>query len=119
MSNPKEILIATIKEWIEINKELTNIQKVIKEHRAKKRQLTDALVAIMKNNEIDCFDINNGKLLCKTTKTKAPLNRQNLIKALEDYFSDVPNIDTLEVGNYILDKRPIKETNSLVIKQNK
>ena len=119
MSDPKEILIATIKEWIEINNELIKVQKIIKEYRSKKRQLTDALISIMKNNEIDCFDINNGKLLCKTTKTKAPLNRQNLLKALEDYFSNVPNVDSTEVGNYILETRPTKETSSLVIKQNK
>ena len=82
MSNPKDLLIATIKEWIDVNNELIKIQKTVKEYREKKRQLTDALVGIMKNNEIDCFDINNGKLICRTTRVKAPLNRQNLAKAL-------------------------------------
>ena len=119
MFSPKEILIATIKEWIEINNELIKIQKIMKEQRLKKKQLTDALVGIMKNNEIDCFDITDGKLLCKTTKTKAPINRETLIKSLEDYFVDNPTIDTLDVGNFILDKRVIKETSSLVIKSNK
>jgi hypothetical protein len=119
MSNPKELLISTIKEWIEINNELVKIQKVVKEYRDKKKHLTDALVGIMKNNEIDCFDINNGKLMCKTAKVKAPLNRQNLVKGLEEYFANTPNIDTMEVSNFILESRAIKETNSLVIKQNK
>ena len=86
MSNTKEILIATIKEWIEVNNELIKIQKVIKEHRTKKKQLTDALVAIMKNNEIDCFDINDGKLLCKTTKTKAPLKSSKFDKSFRRLF---------------------------------
>ena len=85
----------------------------------KKKHLTDALVGIMKNNEIDCFDINNGKLICRTTKVKAPLNRENLVKALENYFANTPNVDTTEVSNYILETRAIKETSSLVIKQNK
>lgn len=119
MSNPKELLISTIKEWIDINNELVKIQKVVKEYREKKKQLTDALVGIMKNNEIDCFDINNGKLICRTTKVKAPLNRQNLVKALENYFANTPDIDTIEVSNFILESRAIKETSSLVIKQNK
>ncbi len=119
MSNPKELLISTIKEWIDVNNELVKIQKVVKEHREKKKHLTDALVGIMKNNEIDCFDINNGKLICRTTKVKAPLNRENLVKALENYFANTPNVDTTEVSNYILETRAIKETSSLVIKQNK
>ncbi len=118
-SNPKELLIATIKEWIEINNRLIEVMKVAKEYRAKKKQLTDSLVTIMKNNEIDCFDINNGKIVCRTTKTRTPINRQNLSKALEQYFIDNPDIDTNEVSNFILESRQVKETNSLVIKQNR
>ena len=36
MYSPKEILIATIKEWIEINNELIKIQKIMKEQKLKK-----------------------------------------------------------------------------------
>ena len=35
-SNPKELLIATIKEWIEINNKLIEVMKVVKEYRTKK-----------------------------------------------------------------------------------
>lgn len=35
-NNPKELLIATIKEWIEINTRLNEVMKVAKEHRTKK-----------------------------------------------------------------------------------
>lgn len=119
MSNPKELLISTIKEWIDTNNKLNEISKLAKEQRTKKKQLTDSLVAIMKNNEIDCFDINNGKIVCRTTKSRAPINRQTLSKALEQYFIDNPDIDTNEVSSFILDSRQVKETNSLVIKQNR
>ena len=73
----------------------------------------------MKNNEIECFDINNGKIVCKTTKTRSPINRGNLSKALEQYFINNPHVDTDEVSNFILESRQVKETNSLVIKQNR
>lgn len=117
-TNTKELLIETIKEWIEINNKLNEIMKHAKEYRKKKKVLTDNLVMIMKNNDIDCFDINNGKILCKTTKTRAPINRQNLSKALEQYFIDNPDINTDEVSSFILESRQVKETNSLVIKKN-
>ena len=92
--------------------------KIAKEHRIKKKLLTDSLVSIMKTNEIDCFDINNGKIICRTNKIRSPINRQNLSKALEQYFINNPNINTVEISNFILDSRQVKETNSLVIKQN-
>ena len=56
----KEILINTIKEWIAVNKKMTEIQRILKEYRLKKKQLSDTLISVMENNEIDRFDINNS-----------------------------------------------------------
>ena len=63
-TNTKELLIETIKEWIEINNKLNEIMKHAKEYRKKKKVLKDNLVMIIKNNDIDFFDINNVKILC-------------------------------------------------------
>ena len=41
---------------------LNRFRQKIKEHRIEKKELTDSLLGIMKENEIDCFDINNGKI---------------------------------------------------------
>ena len=59
----KEELITYIKEWMQIEKDMKELQKQIKARRERKKILTENLVVIMKNNEIECFDINNGKLL--------------------------------------------------------
>ena len=40
-----------------------NYQKQIKAKRVEKKELTGSLVDVMKTNEIDCFDINNGALV--------------------------------------------------------
>ena len=119
MSNPKEALIGIIKEWVDVNTELTQIQKSVKKLRDKKKTLTETLTEIMKNNEIDCFDINDGKIMCRTSKVKSPINKQSLLSALEEYFSNAPNVDTIDISEFILNKRTIKETSSLVIKTNK
>ena len=46
----------------------------MKEFKDKKKILTATLVNVMKNNEIDCFDINNGKIVCRTTKKENTKN---------------------------------------------
>lgn len=115
----KTILITTIKEWITINNKISELQKVLKDNRAKKKQLSDTLIGVMENNEIDQFDINNGKLLYKKTKVKAAINKDYLLKTLDNYFKEYPEIDTADVGTYILENRPIKENPNLVIKTNK
>ena len=106
-SNPKELLIATIKEWIEINNRLNEVMKVAKEYRAKKKQLTDSLVTIMKNNEIDCFDINNGKIMYSKNNVKKPITKKHLLNCLSNYFDDVSGINSDNVVQFILDNREI------------
>ena len=119
MANPKEILIGVLKDWVEVNTELVQIQKSAKKLREKKKTLTDKLTEIMKSNEIDCFDINNGKIMCRTSKVKSPINKQSLVSALEEYFSNSPNVDTMDISDFILNKRTIRETSSLIIKHTK
>ena len=106
--NNKEILVNQIKSWILIDDRQKILQKQLKEIRAKKKELTDNLVQIMKTNEIDCFDINDGKILYKQSKTKVPLNKNTLLESLSKYFENQPNIDTIELGNFLLDNRQIK-----------
>lgn len=119
MSDSKQILITTIKEWISINKQITELQKSLKELRMTKKTLSTTLIGVMENNEIDQFDVNNGKLLHKKNRVKAPLNKDYLLKMLCDYFKEYPEVDSDDVGSFIMENRPIKENSILVIKPNK
>lgn len=119
MPESKELLVNTIKEWVLINNKMNEMQKVIKELRLKKKQLSNSLITIMENNEIDGIDINNGKLVYRKNKVKAPINKDYLLKMLDNYFEKYPEIDTGDVGSFILDNRPIKEMATLTIKENK
>ena len=119
MSESKELLVNTIKEWVAINNKMSEIQKLLKDLRGKKKQLSDSLIKIMENNEIDGIDINNGKLVYRKNKVKASINKDYLLKMLDNYFEKYPEIDTGDVGSFILDNRPIKEMPTLTIKHNK
>tara|TARA_R110002074_G_scaffold278561_4_gene450025 strand:+ start:87 stop:434 length:348 start_codon:yes stop_codon:yes gene_type:complete len=104
----KDVLVNTIKEWIIQDDKIKNLQKQIKLHRDSKKMLTDKLVEIMKNNEIDCFDINNGKILFSKNKVKSPLNKVSLLSTLESYFKNNPDINPHDVSEYILENRETK-----------
>ena len=79
MATTKEDLINYIREWISLDNEIKECQKIAKDCRAKKKVVTDRLVDIMKTNEIDSFDIKGGSLLYKQTKVKAPITKKNLM----------------------------------------
>ena len=74
----KERVIEVIKDWIQIDNELRELQKISREKRQEKKELTNILVEIMRNNEIDCFDINNGKLIY----SESGFNKEEIVNAI-------------------------------------
>ena len=107
----KEQLVSNIKEWIKMDTEIAQLKAEIKERTNKKKALTEGLVTTMKNNEIDCFDINGGALIYKKSKVKKPINGKMLLFALQNYYKNDPKIAE-DLTQHILDSRKeqIKET---------
>jgi|TARA_B110000285_G_scaffold113055_1_gene128315 hypothetical protein len=100
----KEELITHIRSWIDIDNEISKLQKQIKDFRNEKKELTGSLVDIMKTNEIDCFDINDGKLIYAKSKVKKPINKKTLLNALEGFFKEDVKMAT-QLSEHILNSR--------------
>ncbi len=107
----KEHLVNNIKEWIKIDNELTQLRKLIKDKNVLKKNLTEDLMVVMKNNSIDCFDINDGSLVYKQSKVKKPINGKSLLNVLKDYYKNDPNLAE-DLTKHIMENREeqIKET---------
>ena len=107
----KEQLVGYVKEWVALDEEMKQLQKVMREKRLKKKELNDVLIEIMKNNEIDCFDTNNGKLLYSVSKTNKSITKKMLFETLQKYF-DNDDEKVNEMASFILENRDecIKET---------
>ena len=82
----KDALINNIKTWIGLDNEIKLLQKEIKNRREQKKLLTTELVDVMKNNDIDCWNTGEGKLIYSKTKTKAPLSKKHLLNSLLKFF---------------------------------
>ena len=73
----------------------------------------------MRTNDIECFDINNGKLLYTKSKLKETINKSYLMKVINDYFNDDENVETEKVADYILENRNTKVKESIRCKLDK
>ena len=107
----KEQLVNNIKEWIKMDAEISELKAQIKERTNKKKTLTENLVIVMKTNKIDCFDINGGALVYKTSKVKKPINGKTLLSALQNYYKSDPKVAE-DIAKHVMDSREeqIKET---------
>ena len=102
--NTKDELILNIKEWIKMDNEIAKLKAEVKEKTNKKKELTESLVNIMKNNSIDCFDINGGALVYKRTKTRRAISCKFLLSQLEEYYKGQPEI-AKDITQKVLDNR--------------
>ena len=73
MANNEE-LSDLVKEWIKTNNTITTLQSEIKKQRKHKTIITERLLYIMKNNDIDGFDITDGQLMYKN-KVKSTIGK--------------------------------------------
>jgi hypothetical protein len=111
----KEQLIKTIKEWVKLDNDIRKLQKELKQRKAEKAKTSTTLMETMKENEIDCFDINNGQICYNKKSVKKPITKKILMDILSKYYKG----DTLkasEVNNFILDNREETIKESIVLK---
>ena len=102
--NTKDELISSIKEWIKIDSDIVKLKNEVKKKNNKKKEITEALVSVMKSNSIDCFDINGGALVYKQRKTKKTISGKFLLEQLENYYKDNPEL-AREIAKQVLDNR--------------
>jgi hypothetical protein len=108
----KEQLVQHIKGWMSNDNEIREIQARLKELKDKRKGYADNLVEIMRKNEIDCFDVNDGKLIYTKTKVKAPLNKTTLATSLMKYFKDDYE-QAKELVQFLLESREEKVKESI------
>jgi len=100
----KEQLVEHIRNWIGVDSDISSLQKQIKELRERKKGLTENLVEVMKNNEIDCFDINNGQIIYSKSKVKKAISKKTLLEALSSYFKNDGD-RAKDISEHILNSR--------------
>ena len=100
-------LIENVKKWIHLDEELKRHRREMRALRDEKKNLTDSLVRIMKNNEIDCFDITDGQLIYTKRQIKTPLSKKHLLDALSRYFKQDSQTAN-ELSKFIMDTRKSK-----------
>ena len=113
----KEDLVRIIKEWVKNDNETRTLQKEIIKRKFEKKNITLRLMEIMKQNQIDCFDINDGHILYKKKTVKKSITKSLLMNILSNYYEGNEEKAT-EVNAYITDNRPVITTESIVRKIN-
>ena len=111
----KEQVKDYLRQWIRVENEISTLSVEIKKRKLIHQQLSASLLEVMRKNDIDCFDITNGKIVYSKVKHRAPLNNGQLRSALTTYYKD----DTEKANNltdFLLSSRVEKTRESIKMK---
>ena len=101
-----------VREWMAIDNEMRRLSAELKSLRTRKKVVSDTLVDVMRDNEIDCFNTSSGRIVHSSRNTRAPLSKKHLIKSLEAVFKG-DNEMASELGNHIMSTRDVKKVETI------
>jgi len=107
--------INNIREWVKIDNEMRALKQEISNRKKKKDQISNNLIDVMKQNEIDSVNINNGKIEFTKRKTKKPISKKLLQNILTKYYKEDIN-KANEVNEYILNNRE-ETTKDIIVRK--
>ena len=111
MSESGAHVVDSVKEWFKIDNELKVLQAEIKLRKERKKELTDALVNVLRDSDIDGWNTKEGKLEYVKTKTKAALNKQHIRASLAKFITNDEQVDAMT--QFIYESRGVKEKESI------
>lgn len=85
MENEKNKLIDIVRKWVNIDNQLNKLNQMVKQLRLEKKTLNIEMIHVMKQNDIDIFDLKEGQIRYKQEKIKEPLNQKRLLSILSKH----------------------------------
>ena len=103
-----------VKEWIGIDDQISELNKQIKELKAKKnKQLEPKITLFMRQYNISDLNTEGGKLKCNERNTKKPLSKNLNKQSLSEFFKkDEEKVDT--VMEHMVSKQEIVKSYKLL-----
>tara|TARA_B000000532_G_scaffold242496_1_gene236616 strand:- start:1303 stop:1683 length:381 start_codon:yes stop_codon:yes gene_type:complete len=109
-----EYFKGNVKEWISIDDEIAELNKKIKELKAKKnKQLEPKITLFMRQYNISDLNTDGGKLKCNERNTKKPLSKNLIKQSLSEFFKqDEEKVDT--VMEHMVSKQEVVKSYKLL-----
>lgn len=106
---------ASISQYTQLDKEIKVLKTELKKRELQKKELTNELIKLMDNTNVDCFEMGNNALVHKKMITRQCLSKKYLKEVLKENLNDDNYVEKLLT--IIMENRTTKETDTLVCKE--
>ena len=111
----KEQLIKSIQEWVKNDNEIRQLKNEINIRKNAQKRISTELIETMRSNEIDEFDISNGKIKYSKRSVRKPITKKGLLSILSKYCKGDIN-KAVEINNFIVENREETTVETIVRK---
>jgi hypothetical protein len=94
----------TVREYVKIDNEMKALNNELKQRRKEKGDLSKKLVEVMRQNQLDIFDIKNGQIMYVKKSIKKPVSQKHLLTILSTYYENDVS-EAKRMHQYIMDNR--------------
>jgi hypothetical protein len=102
----------SIREWVKLDVEASALKQKLRILNQSKKEISARLLLVMKDENIDEFDLNqDGKLIRQVKKTKQTLSKKQLMASLSTYYKSEE--EAKKTTEFLLNARGEKLNESL------
>lgn len=101
-----------VRKWLELDNNIKKAQEVIRERKQVRDKLSTVISAFMCKYNIEDLNTKEGRIRCKVSTVKAPVNQKTVKQKLTDYFQH-DETKKQDILTKIYDERPEVEKVSL------
>jgi uncharacterized protein (UPF0335 family) len=111
MSSQKEILVDVVKKWVQLDNQINQLNKMAKQLKQEKKTLNQDMIDVMKQNDIDIFDLKDGQIQYKKETKREPLSQKRLLHILSKH-PQLGEEQAVALNEYVYSHREevVKET---------
>lgn len=100
----KQVLAQHVKKWIDCDNKIKASQKIQQQLKKEKKVVTDSLVEIMREAEIDSLNVSDGNINYVKRDIKKPITKKYLLDVLSQYYDgDIEKVSNL--NSFIMNNR--------------
>jgi hypothetical protein len=111
----KQNLFDVVKSWVVNDNQIRALNKKLKQLRTEKKQNNELMIEIMKQNNIDNFDLKDGQIRYKKESKREPLTQKKLIEILGTH-PQIGEEQAKHLNQFIYDRRKVTEKDVIVRK---
>ena len=101
-------LIEIVKSWVTLDNQIRALTNKLKDLRKEKKTKNEEMIRVMKENQIDNFDLKDGQILYKKETKREALTQKRLL----DILSKHPQLgeeQAKHLNQFIYDRRKVTE----------